>query len=327
MKWWMKASAQAMLARIPKGELVHEWLQTRWGELARLESTSRFSNAVFYLRTVHDRVGLSNPIRAVEIGTGWVPAVPIALLLAGVQVDSFDIVRLMRPTILQRCLREIERHLPRFAEAAGLPVQAVQRRYDLIRHETEFECVAGRLGGLYRAPWDTTRLPYRDGQVDLAFSNLVFQNVHVCVLERLVQETFRILKPGGFAIHRIGMDDEYAAVDPARGPLDFLRYSRSGWDLLFSHSIKYCNRIRCSQFLELFSRTGFREVWTRKRVDYEAIGSLRRRGVAPEFRRMSWEDLATTGLDIVLEKPSDRSTPRSRPTIKSKQTRLATSVA
>src|SRR5690349_14721505 len=104
MKWWIKAFGQSFLAHLPMGAQAHEWLQLNYGELARLETTSRFKNAIFFLQHVRDLVGFDKTIAAVEIGTGWVPAVPMALLLAGAKVDTFDVVRLVRPEIFTRCL-------------------------------------------------------------------------------------------------------------------------------------------------------------------------------------------------------------------------------
>jgi hypothetical protein len=40
-----------------------------------------------------------------------------------------------------------------------------------------------------------------------------------------------------------------------------------------------------------------------KAVDRKAIPRLQKRGVAPEFRELDWEDLATVSLSVVLQKP------------------------
>jgi SAM-dependent methyltransferase len=303
MRWWVKAAGQFALAHMPLGEQVYEWLQVQFGELAHLESSSRFGNAALLLETTRRWAGSLEGLRVVELGTGWVPAVPLAFLLAGAWVDTFDVRRLVRVPTFVRCMREIGRRLPSLAQAAQLPEAVLEERCAAIEREVDFAAAAARLGGSYQAPWDTRRLPYRDAEVDVVFTNLVLQHIEPSILTAVLDETARILRPGGYAIHRVNLHDEYASGDPRRGPVDFLRYSRKTWDRFFNHSIKYINRLRHSQFMDLFTRAGFQSVWVSTKMATETIPRLRRLGVAPEFQGLAWEDLVTLGFAVVLQKP------------------------
>jgi SAM-dependent methyltransferase len=193
--------------------------------------------------------------------------------------------------------------LQTYATAADVPEEVLYKRWNRIRHEPDFECAATALGGSYHAPYDTQHLPYGENQVDLVISNLVLQCVPVTLLKGVVSETARILKPGGCAIHRVGLMDEYARDDPQRNDLDYLRFSHKTWNRFFNHSIKHLNRLRYSHFIKLFQSAGLEIESTDKEVAWSSYGHLRQRGVADEFSSLSWEDLLTTAFRIVLRKP------------------------
>ena len=42
-----------------------------------------------------------------------------------------------------------------------------------------------------------------------------------------------------------------------------------------------------------------------KDVDRDSISHVKKRGVAEEFRHLSWEDLATISFQVVLQKPAE----------------------
>ena len=304
MRWWVKAGVARCLASIPGGDTLHFWLQRRFGELRHLEQSTRFDNAEYFLRTTRAHVGYVHGLRVVELGTGWVPAVPLAYAVAGALVATYDVRRLVRSDLFVRTRDQIGRRAERLAAAAGQSPARFCARLARIAKETEFDRAMRRLGGLYCAPWNTCRLPYQDNAADLVISNLVLQCVHRALLPPLLQEMRRVLKPGGLSIHRASLTCEYAAGDPRRHPLSFLKYPDETWNRWFNHSIKYVNRLRYSQFLQLFQDAGFEIAEVQPTVDSEAIPFLKELGVAEEFRGLSWEDLATTGFQVVLRKPA-----------------------
>src|SRR5262249_20571014 len=127
-------------------------------------------------------------------------------------------------------------------------------------------------------------------------------HIEPSVLDTVIRETARVLKPGGYALHRLNLHDEYATTDPRRGALDFLRYSGRIWNGFFNHAIKYNNRLRYPHYLRLFGHAGFTPVSASKKVAWEAIPRAQRLGVAKEFRDLSWEDMATIACTVVLQK-------------------------
>ena len=303
MKWWMQASAELALAYLPGGRWAHARLRERSGELSKLEESTRFDNALYFVRMARQFCGELGDIRAVEFGTGWVPAVPLAFMTCGAHVETYDVSRLVTPESFRRTHTVVRGRAPEFAAAADLPLQAVEKRHLQIQDAPDFAVACRRLGGCYRAPYDTCNLPYRDGEADLVYSNLVLQCVPQEILQNLIRESARVLRPGGFAIHRIRTTDEVATRDPRRNHLEFLKYSRKTWERWFCHPIRYLNRLRASQLIEVFCNAGFDCRAIERDIDYDSIPVLERLSLAPEFRGLELEDLATINLDIVLQKP------------------------
>jgi len=303
MKWWIGATAQWSLAHVPAGGFVLSRLRERFGELAHLERSSRFDNALWFLRTARRWCGELGDLRVVELGTGWVPAVPYAFLLSGSRVDTYDVERLVRPRLSRRTLAEIHRRAAEFASAAGITEQVLLRRLSIAEQTPDFSTACRALAGSYRAPFNTLQLPYADGEADLVISNLVLQCIPRNVLKPVLAESMRVLRPGGLAIHRIRMSDEYAAKDPNRNHLEYLQYADRHWNRWFCHRLKHQNRLRASQFISVFAEVGGTCRSVDRFVDRDSIAVVERLRLADQFHGLKPEDLATINLDLVVQRP------------------------
>ncbi len=303
MKWWGKWAVSYTLSHLPGRDLLYQKMLRNFGELADIASSTRFENARTLLHMAHRWCGSLEGILAVEIGTGWIPAVPLGFALSGTRVETFDVKHLTAPDLFSETRRIIaEEHLYSISSASGTPEQTVLQRQKRIEHAATLGEALQMLGGGYHAPCDTTALPFADGEVDLVISNLVLQCIPKATLADVLAESRRILKPGGIAVHRIRMSDEYAGPGSGRNHLEYLKYPEHIWDRWFNHPLKHLNRLRAGQFLELFSRNGFLCRECRRHIDHDSIPLLQQLDLAPPFCDMSTVELATVGIDVVLEK-------------------------
>ncbi len=303
MKWWGKWAASYTLAHLPGGTSLYQKMLRKFGELADVASSTRFENMKTLLHMSHRWCGSLEGLRAVELGTGWIPAVPLGFAISGTRVETFDVKHLTAPDLFSETRRIIaEEHLYSISRASGTPEQTVRQRLKSIEQAATLGEALQMLGGRYHAPCDTTALPFADGEVDLVISNLVLQCIPKATLADVLAESRRILKPGGIAVHRIRMSDEYAGPGSGRNHLEYLKYPEHVWDRWFNHPLKHLNRLRAGQFLELFSRNGFLCRECRRHIDHGSIPLLRQLKLAPPFCEMSTEELATVGIDVVLEK-------------------------
>lgn len=114
------------------------------------------------------------------------------------------------------------------------------------------------------------------------------------------------MSPGGLALHNIDYSDHFARSTGA-SRFNFLRYSERDWRR-FNSSFQYVNRLRHSQYIELFQRLGFELV-----EQTPAAGELPAdvlRELAPDFQGFAAEDLSILRAFVVARWPVANSWPR-----------------
>lgn len=303
MRWWMHWGMQYLLAKTPGGEQVHRILQEKVGQLKSLETGNQFDNAIKILGLANRHAGNLQRKRVVEIGTGWVPAVPVALALAGCEVHTFDVAPLTKPEYLRRTLDAWEKRLVDLAEAAGQSICEVTERWEKLARMPDLASLCYATGGVALAPCDTANLPNETESYDLAVSNLVMQCVPESLVVPVIRESVRLLKPSGWAIHRMHLTDEYAQKDAQRHDLDFLKHPKETWDRWYNHALKVQNRWRASQFLQVFTESGLVPVEVIQRCRQSDLDYIRKLNLAPEYRDFTELDLASIALTTALQKP------------------------
>jgi SAM-dependent methyltransferase len=140
-------------------------------------------------------------------------------------------------------------------------------------------------------------MPWDAGSFDLVWSHSVLEHVRG---PRGVQEAIhRLLRPGGLQVTSIDyVDHGQDRTNPA-AMFNMLRYSDRYWDLMTSHRSIWCNRLRHSDWIALFTDIGFEIVADLpRRVDHpiEAFRGLR------YLDRLSDDDILTCGATFVLRR-------------------------
>lgn len=315
MRWWMLAGLQYTLAKTPGGAAAYSRLQRRFGELRDISGTSRFRKVEDILARLSATVGNLERSTVVEIGTGWVPVVPMTLATVGARVFTYDVTPLVDDDLYRQTRDEMSKRLPRYAAAAMVSTHDARRRFAPLADCNTFADACRALKMQYDGKADTADLPHASESVDAVVSSLVLQCMPIECVDAVLAESFRVLKPGGYAVHRIRMTDENAAHDPDKNHFDYLQYSRSKYDRLFNHKLKYLNRLRASQFLTKMRAVGFNVYKAERVVDEASLDHVRELKVDEMFSGLDPEDLATTNLDVILEKPVswDGVKPQNRP--------------
>jgi hypothetical protein len=104
----------------------------------------------------------------------------------------------------------------------------------------------------------------------------------------MLAEFRRLLKDYGVTCHNIGLADQFASFDTTITPYNFLTYSRLQWSLI-DNSIIPQNRLRVSDYREIFLQAGFRI-----RAEDNLLGEpedLRSIRLAKEFQSYSFDEL------------------------------------
>ena len=142
---------------------------------------------------------------------------------------------------------------------------------------------------------------FPDGAFDFIYSFHVLEHVPAEGTPALARSIHDALKPGGFTIHQIGIDDHLTHYDKRESTKNYLRYSNRTWKLFFENRVQYQNRLQVYDWLDVFEREGFSLAAISQQSTN--IDSLR---MAPKYQGHSKEDLGCTSLTIVHQKPADQ---------------------
>lgn len=280
MHWKTKARIFRLLSVLPLGLQVHYLLQRhvtrewprRAAQLDKLlaAATRLFSDVDARLDVRHSHF--------VEIGAGRDMAVAVALRLMGVRhITCVDIDRLARLDLVGHAARYM-------ASRLGVPAPSLRDWQDL----RDF-------GIDYVAPADLASVRLPDASVDCFYSVDTLEHIPRPALEKLLAEVRRILKPQGLAINFIDYGDHYARGQPGL-QFNFLTFSDEAWQP-YNSKLQYVNRLRHSEFLDLFSQAGLRALAVEPHVEAPPAELVQR--LDARFRRFSTEDLFTVRAKIV----------------------------
>jgi SAM-dependent methyltransferase len=174
------------------------------------------------------------------------------------------------------------------ADAAGESPATVRARFLKLRRSRNLGELLGRSRIEYFAPADARATGLEPDSIDLVYSNSVLEHVPPEVIRGLMKESFRVLKPGGLALHNVGCNDHYAFFDKSISFVNYLQYEERSWRL-WNNSLQYQNRLRAPEFEELAAAAGFEVIYKRTSVRpgaLEAIPSSNRERTSPsQFRR------------------------------------------
>lgn len=250
--------------------------------------------------------------RIMEVGTGWVAQTPINFFLCGANsIVTFDLHRYLIPRFVVDSVKVLASDKNRVVRMLGDFVGSgkVGERLDLISRCASCDEILRTARISYRAPADAAHTDLPDHSINIHISNNVFEHVPPAALKQILLEANRVLMPTGVAIHRFGPSDHFAE-DQSILPINFLQYRQEEWDRLADNQFAYHNRLRGSDYKNLYDAAGHQIVEWEPTIHPPSLTALKNGfPLAPEFQGKSWEDLSTVLLRVV-SRPGD---PTERP--------------
>ena len=299
MHWRVKGVIQRTLSAIPGGIAVNDWLQRTVGGLRNFHGTieNKVVNDWLVLMENMSELGAgSQGLVFLEVGTGWIPVLPVCFSLAGASsCITMDITRHMNAGLTFRMLSSMEPYLPRIAGAAGRPLDQVQADYRFLWEAAELEELLKRARIRYLSPADARKTGLPDASVDVVFSNNVFEHVPAGALEGILRESRRILRPGGLSIHSANCGDHYAYFDRNITFINYLTYSDRQWRF-WNSDLQYQNRLRPRDFAELAATAGLNVKLLKTRVRQELRPVLAKMKIASQFQNYDADELCATSV-------------------------------
>ena len=126
----------------------------------------------------------------------------------------------------------------------------------------------------------------------------MLEHVNINIIPSYINDICRILKKGGYSVHRINLTDHLYAYDKSVSPKQYLKYPPAIWDLFFQNSVQYINRIPRSKWIDLFNKAGFELI--EEEYENTDISGLR---VAKQYLKFSEDDWKCTEQRLLHIKP------------------------
>ncbi|MEO5730513.1 MAG: methyltransferase domain-containing protein, partial [Byssovorax sp.] len=187
--------------------------------------------------------------------------------------------------------------------ASHRPLAEMERAHRDLLEARGIEDLLRRARIDYRAPADASDTHLPESSVDVVYSNSVLEHIPGPVILRIMEESRRVLRPGGVAIHSVNCGDHYAYFDRSITQINYLSYSEQEWSA-WNNDIQYQNRLRAPDLVELAEKAGLEIILKKQSAKAPLLKQLETMKIAPEFRRYSPEQLACTSIDFVARKPS-----------------------
>jgi SAM-dependent methyltransferase len=307
--WPTKARIQKLLSSIPLGDQLYFIGQQYVGGFRQFDISSKVGQGTRILESLSECGGGLNDCSVLEIGTGWAPIIPFLFWLCGQkECHTFDISALLKKSLVLRSARQLASYF-----AKGEIVLTKGGKFKIL-HDRQM-ALARTLGQtrdgkellelchvFYHAPHNPSSTGLDDQSVDLIFSNTVMQHVKPLDISRILNESHRILKPGGLMIHLIDMSDNFSHADPSITSINFLQFSEEYFQR-FNSSFLFQNRWRASRWHEVIRAHGFEIVSWQPQIDGRALEALPTIQLDIEFSALSPTDICTSSVCVGARRP------------------------
>jgi hypothetical protein len=294
--WLIKAAVHRGISALPNRQfwngLLQKWI-TRSTELTARNFEDKVRECARHLR-VFRSARPEGDFTVLELGTGWLPIIPVGLWLSGArELWTFDIEPLLKTERLLCVLRHYRDYARRGELAALLPAARADRiqKLDAVlaaaRTDEQPGALLERLGIHYQVR-DAQQLPLPDHTIDFFVSSGVMEYVPKPALPLVLKEFFRVATPGAMMSHRLNLVDQYSYFDANITAFNFLRFTERGWSWLDSPLISQ-NRLRIGDYRKHFREAGF-EITREDNVSGapEELAGIK---LAADFQQMSRDDL------------------------------------
>jgi SAM-dependent methyltransferase len=304
MNWECKAAIMRLCTSLPFGDRLYQWGQKRFGRL-KANPMERLPMQVEMARWLIEQGMTIEGSRFFEVGTGHIPLVPIGFFLSGAAATiTVDLHRRIEWGLTRACLEWITSHRSEVEAIYGdvVPNTVFNERFSaLVQCQSSPQIFLKRGGIEYLAPVDASHIHLPAQSVDCHFSVTVLEHIPLAVLKDIFTEAKRILTPTGIAIHFIDLSDHFQHQDKSISPINFLQFSDSEWNRIAGNDYAYCNRLRASDYLKLFTELGYVACKVETSPDPVSLHSLKNGfPLDRRFRSYVAEDLSVSVLRVML---------------------------
>ncbi|MGB0176465.1 MAG: class I SAM-dependent methyltransferase, partial [Owenweeksia sp.] len=244
----------------------------------------------------------TNGFKALELGSGWYPVVPVALFLAGAEeIVSIDVSSLMkRKGILQTLKKFLEWYeqgklemLEPFIQESR--IQKLKELNDSVLSKKELL----KELHLKLQVRDARNTGFEADHYDLICSNNTFEHIYPVILKPIIQEFQRILRPGGIMSHFIDMSDHFAHLDDSISIYNFLQYSEKKWARI-DNTVQPQNRLRLKDYREMYQELNITVI--DEKIRPGSVETVQQAVLHSDYSQYSAEEIAISHAHLVSTK-------------------------
>lgn len=307
LNWKTKARVQNAVAALPFASTkVYFAMQRRFGGLRRglNNPVNRFIAAINMVEWIEEAGSSVVGKRVVEVGTGHMVNVPTALWLLGAgETITVDVNQYLSASIVKESndsIREYEAEVLQIFGKRATDDGFRARFEQLLSFSGKLDSLLEMMSVRYISPGNAASLPLPDKSVDFHVSHTVLEHVPEPVISKMLAEAKRVMVSGGLLLHNIDPSDHFCHDDMEIPAINFLQFSDAEWDKWAGNPFMYHNRLRASEYLDLFARAGVHILRSETAVDDRSLSALERGfPVHNRFSGMTREDLATRWLRLI----------------------------
>jgi SAM-dependent methyltransferase len=282
----VKAFAQRLIAGLPApaAGACYYALQRAAGSF-RHDQVGVFLQAARSLgRHIEREGGRLDGATVLEVGTGRRFTLPVILWLMGAQrIITVDLHRYIRRSVCALDLHALVTDASAVSDAPGWRRERVSALRDLLTRRWDLPALARLCSIEYQAPADAARLELPDACVDYHISYTVLEHIPAAILEDILLEAGRVLRPRGLAIHLVDHSDHFSHSDPSVTAINFLQYEDDNWARLADNPFMYMNRMRVDDYSTVYAHANHEILLAESQREPSLSGQLG----SPSFRLAS----------------------------------------
>ncbi len=302
IKYLMTAAALKAFSCSPQTKRVYRRLGNTFGQKRRIQkglSKPYLERAQQILAVLEKYQAIQPGDTVLEIGTGWIHwESTIIRLFYDVHITLFDVWDNRQFGAYQRYFKQLAMVIDTVIAMDTATCERVHGLLAVIARATSFDELYEVLGFRYVVNPPGTLKGFEDEAFSAIYSCNVLEHIDKKILPEFVQDFYRVLRPGGFSIHKIDPGD-HLAYSVRRGVCmkNYLRYPDNVWVRYFENDVQYFNRVQRSEWLHLFEEAGLD--LQEEKLAFTDISTIT---IDQHYMNLSQEDLQCITLKVVHRK-------------------------
>lgn len=251
------------------------------------------SDFLLHINTFKKYFGSLDNTTYFEFGAGWDIYSNIVMYCYGIEKQIVvDIKPLIKPELVNLVIEQLK---------TGILPNSDYKPTKLLSDNNYLEELKQFYGIDYCGNSDARKTELPDCSIDLIATTNTLEHIPYLTIKSILQECYRLCHKRSVLSMKIDYSDHYCHTDKKITPYNFLKYNKYLWSYL-NPGIHYQNRLRHSDYKQLFEESGFKIVNESSYTPTIGLEQLNSIKMDRAFSSYDREDLAKIAGHFVLMK-------------------------